>query len=143
MIHLALFDGRFKLVQVLQELPTELRVQNMLFDIEGDPYEKDDLAGRHPAVLQRMQRLLAEWRRQHPMAGTRSTLVAPPGWVAPTDWALGVVPSSVLQPVWKNELPFSKEIFDATAQRGVLVDEATRRELIARDERRRLRQAEP
>ena len=140
-IHLAIFDGRFKLVQVLQELQTETKVQNLLFDIEADPEEKDDLAGRHPAVLQRMQRLLSEWRRQHPMAGTRSTLVAPPGWVAPKDWALAVTPSSLLQPSWKNELPFSKEILDATAQRGVLVDEATKKELLERDERRRRRQA--
>ena len=89
------------------------------------------------AVLQRMQRLLSEWRRQHPMAGTRSTLVAPPGWVAPKDWALAVVPASLLQPSWKNTLPFSKEILDATAQRGVLVDEATKRAILERDARQR------
>ncbi len=142
-IHLALFDGRFKLVQVLRELQTEIKVQNFLFDIEADPLEESDLANQHPAVLQRMQRLLSEWRRQHPMAGTRSTLVAPPGWVAPKDWALAVLPSSLLQPSWKNELPFGKEIFDATAQRGVLVDEATRKALIERDARRQQRQSEP
>jgi arylsulfatase A-like enzyme len=142
-IHLALFDGRFKLVQILQERATELVVQNLLFDIEADPFEKSDLAVRHPAVVQRMQRLLAEWRRQHPMAGTRSTLVAPPGWLAPKDWALAVTPSSLLQPRWKNELPFSKAILDATAHRGVLVDEATRRELLEREARREERQAAP
>ncbi|MBY0401895.1 sulfatase-like hydrolase/transferase [Myxococcota bacterium] len=141
-IHLALFDGRFKLVQVLRELQTETKVENLLFDIEADPEEKDDLAGRHPAVLQRMQRLLSEWRRRHPMAGTRSTLVAPPGWVAPKDWALAVLPSSLLQPSWKNELPFSKAILDATAQRGVLVDEATKKDLLERDARRQRRQGE-
>ncbi len=139
-IHLALFDGRFKLVQILQEKQTETRVTNHLFDIDADPYEKTDLAGRHPAVLQRMQRLLSEWRRQHPMAGTRSTLVAPPGWLAPKDWALAVVPSSVLQPSWKNELPFSKELLDATADRGVLVDEATKKELLEQEARRKRQQ---
>lgn len=142
-IHLALFDGRFKLVQVLEERQTETRLTNFLFDIEADPYEQADLAGRHPAVLQRMQRLLSEWRRQHPMAGTRSTLVAPPGWLAPKDWALAVVPSSLLQPSWTNELPFSKAILDAMSHRGVLVDEATKRELLERDARRTRRQAEP
>jgi arylsulfatase B len=141
-IHLALIDGRFKLVQVLQERQTETRVTNYLFDIDADPYEKADLAGQHPAVLQRMQRLLSEWRRQHPMAGTRSTLVAPPGWLAPKDWALAVVPSSLLQSSWKNELPFSKEILDATAHRGVLVDEATKKELLEQDARRKRRQRE-
>jgi arylsulfatase A-like enzyme len=141
-IHLALFDGRFKLVQVLQERATETRVTNLLFDIEADPHEKVDLAGQHPAVLQRLQRLLAEWRMQHPMAGTRSTLVAPPGWLAPKDWALAVVPSSLLQPRWKNELPFSKAILDATAHRGVLVDAATKKELLAREARRREQQGD-
>ncbi len=141
-IHLALIDGRFKLVQVLQERATELRVTNQLFDIEADPYEQEDLAERHPAVLQRLQRLLAEWRMQHPMAGTRSTLVAPPGWLAPKDWALAVVPSSLLQPRWKNELPFSKAILDATAHRGVLVDEATKKALIEREARRLEQQGE-
>lgn len=135
-IHLALFDGRFKLVQVLQERATETRVVNHLFDIEADPYEKSDLAERHPAVVQRLVRLLGEWRQQHPMAGTRSTLVAPPGWLAPKDWALAVVPSSLLQPRWKNELPFSKAILDATAHRGVLVDEATKKELLELESRR-------
>lgn len=142
-IHLALFDGRFKLVQVLEERQTEMRLTNFLFDIEADPNEQTDLAGRHPAVLQRMQRLLSEWRRQHPMAGTRSTLVAPPGWLAPKDWALAVVPSSLLQSSWKNELPFSKAILDATSHRGMLVDEATKKELLEQDARRTRRQAEP
>ncbi len=138
-IHLALFDGRFKLVQILQERATETIVTNHLFDIEADPYEKTDLAERHPAVVLRMQRLLAEWRRQHPMAGTRSTLVAPPGWLAPRDWATAVLPSSLLQPRWKNELPFSRAILDATAHRGVLVDEATKRELLESEDRRQQR----
>ena len=77
------------------------------------------------------------------MAGTRSTLVAPPGWLAPKDWALAVVPSSLLQPSWTNELPFSKAILDATSHRGVLVDEATKRELLEREAQRTRRQAEP
>lgn len=136
-IHLALFDGRFKLVQILQERATETIVTNHLFDIEADPNEKTDLAERHPAMVQRLQRLLAEWRQQHPMAGTRSTLVAPPGWLAPKDWATAVLPSSLLQPRWKNELPFSRAILDATAHRGVLVDEATKKELLERDSERR------
>lgn len=63
------------------------------------------------------------------MAGTRGTLVAHPGWVAPLDWAEAVVPAALLQPRWKNELPLTKALLDATADRGVLVDEATRKEL--------------
>jgi arylsulfatase B len=135
-IHLALFDGRFKLVQILREGATELSVQNLLFDIEADPHEQSDLASRHPAVVQRLQRLLAEWRTRHPMAGTRSTLVAPPGWVPPRDWALAVTPASLLQPSWTNTLPFSKAILDATAHRGVLVDDKQKRSILEREARR-------
>lgn len=63
------------------------------------------------------------------MAGLRGTLVAHPGWVAPHDWAEAVTASRLLQPSWQNELPFSKALIDATAERGVLVDEATRKQL--------------
>ena len=70
------------------------------------------------------------------MAGTRGTLVAHPGWVAPRDWAAAVTPARLMQTEWKNELPFSKEIFDLTSERGVLVDEETRRELLAAEEKR-------
>lgn len=140
-IHTALFDGRWKLVQLIQERQTETLVQNFLFDIEADPNEEDDLSQRHGAVLARMQRLMAEWRKQHPMAGTRSTLVAHPGWVAPKDWAAAVTPSTLLQSDWVNELPFSKEIFDATEERGVLVDYKTKARLIQADEKRRREQS--
>jgi hypothetical protein len=73
------------------------------------------------------------------MAGTRVTLVPPPGWVAPLDWAAAVVPAALLQPRWENELPFPKALLDATARRGMLVDPATRAKLI---EAERLRAAE-
>lgn len=141
-IHTAIFDGRWKLVQIIQERQTETLVENHLFDIENDPNEEDDLSGRHVAVLQRMQRLMSEWRRQHPLGGTRGTLVAHPGWVAPRDWAEAVLPASMLQTDWKNELPFSKELFDATEERGVLVDAKTKRRLIEESERRRREQEE-
>lgn len=96
-LHQALFEGRFKLVQIVEERATQMQVRNLLFDVEADPYEQEDLAVRHPAVVQRLQRLLAEWRQRQPSAGTRSTLAPPPGWVAPRDWAAAVVPSSLLQ----------------------------------------------
>ena len=84
-----------------------------------------------------MAELMSQWRRQHPMAGTRGTLVAHPGWVAPKSWAEAVLPAELLQSEWKNELPFSKELLDATAERGVLVDEKTRRQLLLDEEKRR------
>jgi hypothetical protein len=42
-----------------------------------------------------------------------------------------VQPASLLQPEWRNELPFDRALLDATAERGVLVDAATRDALIA------------
>jgi len=140
-IHAAIFDGRWKLVQIIQERQTETRVRNFLFDIEDDPNEENDLSKRHGAVLQRMQRLMTEWRKGHPMGGTRGTLVAHPGWVAPVSWAEAVLPSSLMQEEWRNELPFSKELFDATEHRGVLVDEKTKRRLIDASEKMRAKQA--
>ena len=140
-IHTALFDGRWKLVQIIQERMTETRVQTFLFDIDEDPNETDDLSGRQVAVRKRLERMMDEWRRQHPMGGTRGTLVAHPGWVAPKDWAEAILPAKKMQPSWRNELPFSEELFDATEHRGVLVDPKTRRRLIQESERRRRAQA--
>ena len=141
LIHAALFDGRWKLVQVIQERFTETRVQTFLFDIEADPNEEDNLASRHVAVRKRLEGLMETWRREHPLGGTRGTLVAHPGWVAPLDWAEAVLPAAELQPGWKNELPFSRELFEATEHRGRLVDEKTKRKLIEESDRLRREQA--
>ncbi|MBJ18423.1 MAG: sulfatase-like hydrolase/transferase [bacterium] len=135
-VQTAIYDGRWKLVQILREQQTEIVVREFLFDIAADPNEETDFSNRHGAVLKRMRRLMSQWRRQHPMAGTRGTLVAHPGWVAPKDWAAAVTPIRLLQPEWRNELPFSKEIFDATEHRGVLVDAKTKRKLIQRHEKK-------
>jgi DNA phosphorothioation-dependent restriction protein DptG len=42
-----------------------------------------------------------------------------------------------MQADWTNELPFSKELFDATEDRGVLVDPKAKRRLIEASERMR------
>ena len=125
LIHLGVIDGRFKLVQIVREGQTETRVKTLLFDLEEDPTEQNDLAAEQPETVAKLAALIRSWRSQHPMAGVRGTLVAHPGWVAPHDWAEAVTPARLLQPRWKNELP----LMDATAERGVLVDAATRREL--------------
>ena len=140
-IHTAIFDGRWKLVQIIQELMTETKVETFLFDIDADPNETNDLSSRYASVRQRLERQMDEWRRGHPLAGTRGTLVAHPGWVAPRDWADAVLPAKTMQADWKNELPFSQELFDATAHRGVLVDEKTKRRLIQESDRLRREQA--
>jgi hypothetical protein len=128
---------------VLREEPTRLDVTQLLFRIEDDPDEERDLAAQEPEVVARLAESIAQWRSQHPMAGTRATLVPPPGWVAATDWAAAVEPASVLQSRWVNELPFPKALLDATAQRGVLVDPATRAKLLEEERRRAAEWQEP
>jgi arylsulfatase A-like enzyme len=135
-IQTAIFDGRWKLVQIIQEKQTETKLTSFLFDIDADPNEKEDLSNRYGAVRKRMERLMFEWRKLHPMAGTRGTLVAHPGWVAPKSWAEAVTPASLLQKEWTNELPFSKELLDATEDRGVLVSPKIRRRLLEAEKER-------
>ena len=55
-IHTAIFDGRWKLVEIIQEKQRETKVKTFLFDIVADPYEEDDLAGRYSAVRKRLER---------------------------------------------------------------------------------------
>jgi arylsulfatase B len=136
-IQVGVIDGEMKLVQKIFEGQTETRVQTYLFDLDADPYEQIDLAKSRPEEAARLATRIREWRSQHPMAGTRGTLVAHPGWVAPYDWADAVVPNAKLQPNWKNELPFSADLLKATESRGVLVDEATRKQLIDAEQDRR------
>jgi arylsulfatase A-like enzyme len=135
-IQLALFDGPLKLVQIVSEGQTETHTQTFLFDIRSDPGEQNDLAAERPQEVERLAALMRDWRSQHPMAGTRGTLVPHPGWVAPHDWAEAVDPAHLLQPEWNNELPFSKALLDATAHRGVLVDAQERARLLEQEAKR-------
>ena len=136
LIHLAVFDGPWKLVQVVREGQTETRVRNFLYEIEEDPKERKDLAREYPDEVKRLAASIRGWRRRHPMAGTRGTLVPHPGWVAPRDWAEAVVPASSLQPRWENELPFPRALLEATAERGVLIDERTKAALLEAEKKR-------
>jgi arylsulfatase A-like enzyme len=136
LIHLAALDGPWKLVQVVHEQPTSTQLRQMLFRIEDDPQEERDVASEHPEVTERLAAAIEAWRSLHPMAGTRGTLVPHPGWVPPVDWAEAAQPAAQLQPRWKNELPFPRQLLDITARRGVLVDPATREELLEAERRR-------
>jgi len=75
LIHTALFDGPWKLVQILRETQTETKMRSFLFQIDEDPNEKNDLSGSKPEIVERMAALMYDWRRRHPMAGTRGALV--------------------------------------------------------------------
>ena len=137
LIQLAVIDEPWKLVQIIREGQTETKVASFLFNLQDDPFEKNNLLAKKPEIATRLAQEIRGWRSQHPMAGIRGTLVAHPGWVAPHDWAAAVTSGELLQPSWKNELPFSKALIDATAERGVLVDEATARELEALEKKSR------
>lgn len=123
MLSLAVIDGDWKLVQMIREGQTSVAVRSLLFNLADDPSEQQDLAAKNPTKLAALAELLRVRRSEHPLAGTRGTLVAHPGWVAPTDWAKAVVPSALSQAEWKNELPFSRELRQAIGDRGVLVSD--------------------
>ena len=129
MIWTAVIDGSMKLVQIVREDHTKTSVNSFLFDIHKDPYEKDNLVAINPAEVTRLAELIRQRRSLHPLAGTRGTLVPHPGWLAPNDWASAAQSSDSLQSEWRNELPFSEALIKEIGDRGVLVDDETRKEL--------------
>ena len=94
---LAVLDGRFKLVQHIEQELESTSVKNMLFDLSADPHEFTDLAAQRPQVVRRLAQDLHRWRSLHPIHGARAQLVPPPGWRAPKDWASYPRPSAELQ----------------------------------------------
>ncbi|MEM9253868.1 MAG: sulfatase-like hydrolase/transferase [Pseudomonadota bacterium] len=81
------FNEHWKLVQEVEQGLLSSTVTNYLFDIERDPYERNNLAAEHPDVVQTMAEKVHSWRMLYPVSGTRHELVPPPGWRAPRDWA--------------------------------------------------------
>jgi arylsulfatase A-like enzyme len=86
----ALRQGRWKLVvngnhrRSLEEDRSAPIVE--LFDIAADPYERTNLAGLHPEVLEQMQRRLEEYRRQSVPSQRPPSNRRPDGWTAPRVW---------------------------------------------------------
>ena len=91
------FNEEWKLVQEIQQDQLTISVTPRLFNIKDDPNEYINLAAEHPDVVVAMSQRALEWRALYPISGTRSQLVAPPGWRAPLDWAGYPVPLSELQ----------------------------------------------
>ena len=60
-----------------------------------DRYE--DLSSQNPNIVKEMAEKIRNWRALHPIAGTRTLLVPPPGWRAPKDWATYTIPIKELQ----------------------------------------------
>jgi arylsulfatase A-like enzyme len=96
-LDLTAFDDEWKLVQTVKQGQLSAEVTHHLFRIADDPYETNDLASQHPDVVTRMAEAIRHWRSLYPIAGTRSELVAPPGWRAPKDWASYPIPLEKLQ----------------------------------------------
>ena len=95
--HTTVFNKKWKLVQSISSSLLEIRVENKLFDIANDPYEYQDLASQEPDLVQEMAEKIRNWRALHPIAGTRTLLVPPPGWRAPKDWSTYTIPKDKLQ----------------------------------------------
>ncbi|MDA9878071.1 arylsulfatase [Luminiphilus sp.] len=106
---LTAFDNTWKLVQEMEQDQLSTTVTNYLFKIADDPNEYNNLAAEYPDIVVSMSKAISEWRALHPVSGTRSILIPPPGWRAPKDWAsyprpledlqsdttLGLVPSEL------------------------------------------------
>lgn len=83
---LTAFNEDWKLVQQIDQGFLSADVENYLFNIKADPYEHNNLAAVNPDQVETMSKAIREWRMLHPLNGTRSNLVPPPGWRAPLDW---------------------------------------------------------
>jgi len=94
---LTAFDDEWKLVQELVQEQQTITVTNQLFNISKDPNEHINLAAQHPDKVSEMNDAIMHWRSLHPINGTRSQLVPPPGWRAPKNWASYPVPLEELQ----------------------------------------------
>ena len=94
---LTAFNDDWKLVQEVQQGLLAAEVTNHLFRIPEDPYERLNLAEQHPDRVADLAEAIRRWRLLHPVNGTRSNLVPPPGWRAPKDWAAYPIPVESLQ----------------------------------------------
>ena len=108
--NLTAFNDEWKLVQEVEQDQLETTVTNYLFRIKKDPNEYNNLAASHPDIVQKMAGMIHDWRALYPINGTRSQLVAPPGWRAPKDWATYPIPLDDLQAAPAPGMPPDKRI---------------------------------
>ena len=91
------FDARWKLVELVEREFASSEVTRLLFRIDRDPNEENNLADAHPRQVRRMAQVLRRWRGLHPVNRVRARLMPPPGWRAPKDWANYTIASERLQ----------------------------------------------
>lgn len=65
----------------------KLAAPDMLFHVEQDPEEKNDVSAAHPDLLKSLGQELDAWRALHPKAEINSSMAPHPGWIPPRDYA--------------------------------------------------------
>ena len=91
------FNDQWKLVEIVEREFMSSEVTRLLFRIDKDPHEENNLADVHPRQVRRMAAVLRRWRALHPVNGVRARLMPPPGWRAPRDWADYTIATQELQ----------------------------------------------
>ncbi|MFP5231353.1 MAG: arylsulfatase B [Acidobacteriota bacterium] len=93
----AVFHGPWKLV--LEKKQADLRGDAadppqvaMLFRIDEDPYEREDLASTNPEVVRELTARIRTWRHLHPPGDIAVSSERPPGFVVPEEWAQCAIP---------------------------------------------------
>ena len=94
---LGVIDGKWKLVQNIDHKMTSTEFGNQLFDLEADPYEKNDLTEDYPAVVKKLNKKINEWRSLHPIGGSYVKINPHPGWRAPKDYADVIIPAEKIE----------------------------------------------
>ena len=100
--HVSVMEERWKLVQIIDHKSAETEVENFLFDMNVDAEEKNNLAETNPVIVKRLAGKIQKWRAMHPINGVRVALAPHPGWRAPKDYAVSVIPADELQEDYHN-----------------------------------------
>jgi arylsulfatase B len=84
-IYLAVHHREWKLVRQIST--SDNSATNLLFNINDDPCEKNDVAAEHTALVKDLVERIEKWRTLHPKDGIRFTSKPPTDWKAPKQWA--------------------------------------------------------
>ena len=60
---------------------------DLLFNLQDDPFEQDDLAARHPGQVKALAAELDRWKALHPAGEVQSSMTPHPGWIPPKDYS--------------------------------------------------------
>jgi arylsulfatase A-like enzyme len=103
----AVISGHWKLIQQIDRRQTSMTVKNMLFDIQADPAEKNDVSAANPERVTDLAERIRVWRALHPVAGQHVEIAPHPGWRSPKDWAAALLATddTILEtgPVYQNQ----------------------------------------